>query len=675
MFLSPRELILLKELMGTSEPVSIERMKTLLKVSRRTVYREITQLEQSLVTIDAHLEKVGRGRYRLLADDAVVTKISEEIKGSVTQLSAIERQHAILLELLTKDTPITMQFFLDRYLISNTTFFADIKQLEEQLARLPLKIVRNRGYEINGSEKYRRLLMANILVQEINEYHFFNFSYETERNFSLQFVNHNHLRFSQELIEKIIEPTCQTLSDRKLVFLCLMLTIAMDRVPIGFPIVEETYPNQLNKGMLDISKKLFAKVGRQTKKLYAVSEIIFFANLLSDFANSFDDDFFSDTFNSHLAYQVKSLIEAISEETEINFFEDANLYKMLLTHISAALSRSIVPEASLNNPILGKIMTQYEEIGHALKKELPLIFLNQPFSEEEIAYMLLHFANSLERSPRVIEVDIAGISPSGLASTSMLETRLRKYFPFINRIDFYRVAELNRLNLAEQYDLIISTSLLLGYRGKYKLISPLLSEDELRELREEFKKISQKKKSIKAAPKQVLEHKEDYEEVMSFIEDVHSFLLRFYLEKIENPKFLPETILMITETFLGEVVSNPKQVAEKLLQRYQQAPVGIPKTNFALFHTAHNAIKKPCFCIFDLEEPLLILGMDHKEMALHRLLIMLAPDPITGNDSKIFGKISGSIIMNDLNTEIFNSGNQAIIYQLLATLLIEEIKE
>ena len=31
--------------------------------------------------------------------------------------------------------------------------------------------------------------------------------------------------------------------------------------------------------------------------------------------------------------------------------------------------------------------------------------------------------------------------------------------------------------------------------------------------------------------------------------------------------------------------------------------------------------------------------------------------------------------MNDLGMEIFNSGNEAIIYQLLSALLIEEVKK
>ena len=32
--------------------------------------------------------------------------------------------------------------------------------------------------------------------------------------------------------------------------------------------------------------------------------------------------------------KLKQLIEAVSQETEVNFFEDTNLYKMLLTHLS-----------------------------------------------------------------------------------------------------------------------------------------------------------------------------------------------------------------------------------------------------------------------------------------------------------------------------------------------------
>ena len=81
-------------------------------------------------------------------------------------------------------------------------------------------------------------------------------------------------------------------------------------------------------------------------------------------------------------------------------------------------------------------MKQYEEIAEAIRLSLPLVFPQQQFSTEEIAYMVLHFANSLEKNPKVMEVNIAGVSPSGLASISLLEMQLRKQFPFINKITF-----------------------------------------------------------------------------------------------------------------------------------------------------------------------------------------------------------------------------------------------
>ena len=42
-------------------------------------------------------------------------------------------------------------------------------------------------------------------------------------------------------------------------------------------------------------------------------------------------------------------------------------------------------------------MVQYEEVANAIRKAVERIF-KKKLSEEEIAYMVLHFANSLERS-------------------------------------------------------------------------------------------------------------------------------------------------------------------------------------------------------------------------------------------------------------------------------------
>lgn len=676
MFLTNRETLLLTELMNSTGPVSLDRMMQVLKVSKRTVYRELANLEKSLETVDATLEKVGRGHFQIFASETSIRQLQEAIMADTDQeFAASERHHRILLQLTTATKPVSSHFFLERYQISNTTFFSDIKQLEESLARLPLRIVRNQGYEIEGSEKYRRLITANTLVMEINEYQFFHLlETDDEAPFIFQFLSRDHLLLAQRLIRETIEPQFKELSDRKLAFIILMLALAMDRVALGYTVEEETYPSQINKDLLKVAKKIFAQIAEKTKLLYSINEIVFFAVLLGDFANSFDRDFFDDNFDTDLAYRVKRLIELVSEQTEVAFYEDTNLYKMLLTHISGVMTRAILEEDHLNNPILEKIMNQYVEIASGIRNHLPQVFPQQQFSEEEIAYMVLHFANSLEKNPKVLEVNIAGISPSGLASISLLEMQLRKHFPFINQITFFRVGDVKRENIEETYDLVISTSLLPGYQGEYKLVSPILLEEDIQELKKAFQAISQKKRSAKKAPSSLVKE-ESYEAVLAFIEAINQLLALFQVQAIDNPADLEETLQLVLTSFDAHVVLDREKVVDRLLRRYFQAPVGIPDTHFALFHAASSAILQPVFRIFDLKQPLPLLAMDKKEIAVTRLLVMLAPYPINETSSQMLGKISGSIIMNDLNTEIFNSGNDSIIYQLLSSLLIEEVKQ
>ena len=54
-------------------------MMNLLKVSRRTVYRELENLETSLASMGATLEKVARGRFSIQADEAAMTEIQAAI--------------------------------------------------------------------------------------------------------------------------------------------------------------------------------------------------------------------------------------------------------------------------------------------------------------------------------------------------------------------------------------------------------------------------------------------------------------------------------------------------------------------------------------------------------------------------------------------------------------------
>ncbi len=159
-------------------------MMNLLKVSKRTVYRELDNLEISLQSVNASLKKVARGSFVIEASEEVMEQLKENTDGKSDDLPTAKRQHAILAELLLTTEPLSLAHFMELYRISNTTFYADIKQLEESIRQLPLEIIRNQGYEIVGPEKYRRLLTANVLELEINEYELFHsISFDSSLNY------------------------------------------------------------------------------------------------------------------------------------------------------------------------------------------------------------------------------------------------------------------------------------------------------------------------------------------------------------------------------------------------------------------------------------------------------------------------------------------------------------
>ena len=678
MYLSTREKQLISELLHSSTPVSVDRMMTVLKVSKRTVYRELDQLALSLKAVDAQLKKVTRGSFLIDATTETKSKLLAEINDEGgEELSTLERQHAILLAILLTAQPVSLAHFLETYLVSNTTFYADIKQLEASIEHLPLKIVRNQGYEIVGPEKYRRLLAANVLELEINEYELFHLMKEQKSsNYFFQFIQLENFFLVRKMISEELIGKKNELSDRKLAHLILILTLTMDRVKKNQFLTNETYLGLANKEFLQIAKRLFAIIGKESQQLYPVNEIVFFASLLNDFSNSFDKDFFDEHFDTQLAYLVKQLITLVSEETDVRFYEDESLYKMLLTHLSGVFSRAILQEETLTNPILEKIMVQYEELTTAIRSAVNQVFQEKQLSNEEIAYMVLHFASSLERSPKESSIRIAAFSPSGLASTSMLEMRLKRYFPSISQLEFYRIADIKKVNLKKTYDVVISTSVLPGYTGNYLLVSPLLLEDEIKRLKQAFQKV----RSAHPLPAEKTTTSEpiladQYEQTLAVMEKINQLLSRFFIQEISNEDKLSEIIKQVLSFLPTNLLTDEKDVQEKLMRRYQQSPIGIPKTTMGLFHTSSSAVAAPVFCIFELKQPITIEGMDKQSITLERMMLMLAPSPIEETDSRLLGKISAAMIMNDLNLEIFQSGNQAIVYQLLAKILIDEMKK
>src|SRR5699024_7777612 len=134
------------------------------------------------------------------------------------------------------------------------------------------------------------------------------------------------------------------------------------------------------------------------------------------------------------------------------------------------------------NRFLQKIKEQYFELTEVIAQALNGCFPSQHFAADELGYVVIHFVTSLERNPANQALSALVLCSSGIGTARILETRIRKYLPEIQQIQIAKISEMNQLDF-QQYDVILSTIFLPGFTFPYKLISPLLLEDEIKTIR------------------------------------------------------------------------------------------------------------------------------------------------------------------------------------------------
>lgn len=346
--------------------------------------------------------------------------------------------------------------------------------------------------------------------------------------------------------------------------------------------VEVEQENKAKPESMQIASQIMIKVATTLKKAIPPQEVRFFAFQLEGVNYKKPQNIFIDSFDVELSYKIKELIRLVSEATEFDFRKDEQLFTDLSAHISAALKRNLTVLQSANNPLLQKIREKYQTLTAAIVNNLAVVFPDHHFTADELGYVVIHFATSLERHPGGRALSALVLCSSGIGTARILESRIHKYLTEIEQVQVAKISEMNQLDY-KSYDLILATVFLPGFQLPYKVISPLLLEDEITEIKE-------------------------------------------YIKTLHPDKTIETTV-------------------------------------------------EPLFTIYDLDQKFLIQGMDKKSIELTRVLLLLAPDPMPESQQSLLGKISSSVIESDLNTEIYKFGNKEIIYQLLSSLFVKEIRE
>lgn len=693
MYLSKREKLLLTLLMNQPSGVTVSFLIEKLDVSRRTVYRELSNAEETLDNFGLKLVKDAKG-YIISGDKANLDKLRNSIseKKLLDDFSKKQRQRILIIKLLLAEDELKIDGLAIDLGVSASTIQSDLQSIEQMFQEYKIEVERRKSLGIiaHADEISLRLIISGLISIEFNEFNFFRLfdeanniieeRYHSLSNVFLEVIDQKALEISFKSIRQYEKFRFDEVTDTQLQNLIILLALTAMRIKDGHTIkYQDNKIKQKREKNKVLAEYLLDELTLQYSNFIVTEEEINFLTSQIEGLNVPLKHEFSESYDINLIYKTRELIRSVSDEMNRDLREDKALYNDLLAHINASLSRDQSPIYKKSNPLLDKIYYEFTELSHVVEKHLKRLFLDIDFHANDVLYIVIHFASAFERTAEINDLSILIVCSSGVGTAKILESRLVKNIPEINAVDISTVSNLYKHNF-EEYDLILSTIFLNGFEQEYKVVTPLIMDDEMENIKTIIaQKVSHKQSHRKVVSRNTntIQSLDQFDEFNNFYRRtsiINAILHSFNVKTIKNKPSIRDMLEYICSNLEEEVILEQEPVVQKLERRLNQAPIGIPDTQMALFHCIDSGIKQPFFSIYDLEEPINIQDMSHSNMKLTRVLLMLGPEPIDEMAQEILGTISGSIVENQFNLQLFNEGSREVLEQFISQLFLSILK-
>lgn len=636
---------IIKILSESSKVVTGDQLCTTVGVSSRTIRSDIKELNNIFKNHGAViLSEKGKGYILEITDMEKFKDIysDEKKKDNYINLTAEGRAEYIIMRLLLNEIKnidaITQIDLADELFISLSTLKNDIKLAKTNLqpkgrgsnVTLDIEKHANKGIKVTGKEDSLRCCITEKL----------NFSnkiflekFEEILKDSLGLKNLSEL---EEIIKDNIVKFKLRLSDIALKDLRSYVAVMLVRNKSGNNLIyTEAMTNDLKKeSKMDIAKSICSDLMKklnveinETEVCYVTKHIIASSSIGTDI----------DEENSKLT---ETILIAVKENFNVDLTSDKVLREFLGAHLKAAINRAKYG-VKMENSMLGIIKNNYPfafEIGvlsnNIIKREYGL-----DLSEDDIGFLSLHFAASIERIKQeeigtVKKVII--VCTTGIGTSLLLKVKLEQHFKgrltIVDTISWYEFNEV----LLQSVDFIITTIPLKAESEKVIYVKNLLDKDEIKKIEENLKNNNYKENGLVSKLKKEL-----------FFKDVEVSTREELLEKITEE--------LIDKKYITKAVKKEIFSREKLASTEIGNLVAIP-------HTSHKDLKESFISVAILKKGITW----HKEKVQVVLIICIAKEDQHEWKSNL-EQLYKSIIELDVVLEIIKSSDfedfKKIIYK------------
>lgn len=408
-----------------------------LTVSNRTIRSDIKYINNDF--LKSLIISVKSRGYMLNTEDYEIDDINTLLK------SLDEKDSEILINLgyhlLMQNSAITLNKLEKEYHISRTKLLDYLSRIQAWCEKfnVQIEIKRKKGISISGSVNSinNAILHLNQLSEEDN----------SVEDLILNELPKSHINIIFNIVQENLEKYRINTSAFKIKQLVIHLILIMKRKE------PEKISWKIDQEALEIAEKCTSEINSKLKYNLNAETSKLFSFFISYHFNKFELGVEKIFIKSY----INRLINLMEENVGVKFSEDKLLKENLYSHFSRTYLR-LTKNIYLNNPLVNNIKKLYPFIFSVLFEVIETLHKesNITLSEDEIAFLTIHFQSSIERNEEE-QFRVVIACYYGLGVSNLLDTKISKLNKQINVIDIIKLEEVNGYDFSNT-DLLVTTN-------------------------------------------------------------------------------------------------------------------------------------------------------------------------------------------------------------------------
>ena len=592
---SPRVVQILFILLNRYVPVPVEELARELKISKRTVFREMESVNRQLLPYGVQIQSV-KGQGLLATGEAERRKELLELlenSDSFDPKNRQERQKKLIWMLLQEEEENKLFYYADTLHVSETTISNDLDAVGEWLDMYGIRLERKSGVGIGidyTEAAYRKAVLAYVV--EFGEPGAFD---EKTRQTLILILN------------RIRNPILTMLTKASFDELVRYLDLVIDRIRKQRYLFLDEQEKRIGKDPAynELAEQIRAEVEETWLLTFTIDEktalyTFIRGRKLRDVLPGSEAFRYRDI-SIDLRMLVNEMINAYDGGMAYELKQDDDFICGIMSHLRPTIL-NMIQKLPVNNPLLEDIREKYPEIYGRTVRAAEVLERQTgfPVPDAEIGYLALHFGGALtrieQRKKKKRKVRAAVVCVNGIGITNLLKARLVHEFGERLEITILTTETLWHEDVAFA-DFVISTIPLEQSPLSVIQVSPMITEQEMQVIRDAVERAARTAPRRQRAP----QLQNSVSLAIRAAGEISSILSHFRFYRVRKDISYEEVLEMIGRV-LGDTEERAAGIIEAIREREEIATQVVPEYEIALFHARTDAVEDSRFIVIHPEE-------------------------------------------------------------------------